>query len=97
MEVKRYDFEHLAKRNCAHCTTTVTTTEREFYVLATDFRALASRHARAIEALRGCVSLLDEVEKGFYSHRLTLREAQHMCRETRSLAHRAVIAEEEKT
>jgi hypothetical protein len=35
-EVKRYTFDQLAKRNCAECTTTITTTQQERYVLYTD-------------------------------------------------------------
>jgi hypothetical protein len=50
--VKRYDLEHIAKRNCASCTTTITTTEREFYVLATDYASL-------LAVLRQCVYVME--------------------------------------
>jgi hypothetical protein len=39
--MKRYTFDQLAKRNCAECTTTITTTlPLELYFLASDVDAL---------------------------------------------------------
>jgi hypothetical protein len=51
--MKRYTFEQLAKRNCAECTTTITTTQQEHYLIASDIdRLKVERRERVAKIIR---------------------------------------------